>query len=470
MSTGQHNLVKAAQKIVSEAVVALGENIIVANMVTKESWDVYRGVEGNAITMRVPGTLVARSYAWKNDRQEPLRSDTYSETTVQLTVERNHIYNAVKIIDEALEFDFEGDWGKIFLAQTDALVREMDRVVLNQILGAPYEALIKMDPSDANIKAAHELGQDYLFNQFDRAVTIMEQMRCPMDGQIFALAGRNVASMLRRNNKQMIHAGTGNEGAFATRNIWTYAGVSVTESNLVDPDRVYIFAKSGMALWNAAPAIPQGAKAGAIQNKGGISLRWLMDYDHDYAIDRSMFSTWYGTRYVEDLLKQRNTDDSADVIGKERYFLRGVVLSVKTSDTEFVPGDAGSASGVDGNGRSGASATSELGLVYKGLPFAGVKPVGERLPNVLITAQAATTATATATVSGGAVTAVAVTGAGGRYASAPTVTFTGAGTGATATAVVVDGRVTAIVVTNGGTGYSTAPTVALSAPPTPYGS
>ena len=460
MPTGQHNLVKIAQKIVGDAVVALGENLVVAHMVTKSSFDEFRGTEDEAITMKVPGSLPARTYKWRNDRQEPLRSDTYSEQTVVLRVEREHIYSGVKIIDEALEFDFNGDWGKIFLAQVNALTRETDRIILNQILTAPYEALLKMDPSDANIKAAHDKGEDYLFNQFDRAVTVMDRMRCPMDGEIFALAGRNVASLLRRSNKAFIHQGTGNESAFAGRQVWNYAGIQVSESNLVDPDRVYIFAKSGFVFWNAAPGVPKGASVGAIQNHGGISMRWLMDYDHDYAIDRSLFSTWHGERYVDDFLKQRNQDDSMDVISTNPFFLRGVILSIKSSDTEFVPGDGGS----DDNGRRGAAATSDLARVYNNLPFLGTKPAGERLPNVLITAQNATTATATAAVNGGAVSAVTVTGGGGRYASEPKVTVTGAGTGAVLKAVVVDGHVVAIDVIEGGTGYTSAPTVTIASP------
>lgn len=462
--SGQHDVFKIAQKIVDNAVVALKENLVVAHMVTKGSFDVFRGTEDEAITMKVTGALPARTYAWRNDRQEPLRADTYTEKSVVIRVERENIYSGFKLIDEALEFDFDGKWGEVFLKQVDALVRKTDRIILNQILKAPYEALLKMDPSEANIKAAHDIGQDYLFNQFDRAVTLMERMRCPMDGEVFALAGRNVASLLRRNNKAFIHQGTGNEGAFAGRQIWNYAGVMVTESSLVDPDRVYIFAKSGMVFWNAAPAIPLGVTRGAIQNHSGISMRWIQDYDPDYQIDRSFFSTWHGERYVEDLLVQRNSDDTMDVTGDELFFLRGVVLSIKSTDVEFVPGDGGSNSGIDSNGRKGASATSELGLVYLDKPFGGVMGPGERMPNVLITAQAATTATATATVDSGAVDAVTVTGGGGRYASPPAVTVTGAGTGAVLKAVVVDGRVIAIDVVDGGTGYTTAPTITIASP------
>lgn len=72
-------------------------------------------------------------------------------------------------------------------------------------------------------------------------------------------------------------------------------------------------------------------------------------------------------------------------------------------------------------------------------------------------------ARATATISGGAVTAISVN-AGGSYATTPTVTISGGGgTGATATATLTNGAVTSIAVTGGGSGYTSAPTVSFSA-------
>ncbi len=78
----------------------------------------------------------------------------------------------------------------------------------------------------------------------------------------------------------------------------------------------------------------------------------------------------------------------------------------------------------------------------------------------------ASTATATATESGGVYNSgFTITGAGAGYTRAPKVTLTGAtGSGATATATINGaGQVTAITLTNGGTGYTTA-TVSIEAP------
>lgn len=77
----------------------------------------------------------------------------------------------------------------------------------------------------------------------------------------------------------------------------------------------------------------------------------------------------------------------------------------------------------------------------------------------------ATQATASATLSAGAVQSIAIGNGGSGYVTAPTVTLSGGGgTGATATATVTDGVVTAIAVSAGGSGYTSVPTVTLSAP------
>ncbi len=71
-----------------------------------------------------------------------------------------------------------------------------------------------------------------------------------------------------------------------------------------------------------------------------------------------------------------------------------------------------------------------------------------------------TGATATASVSGGAVSAVNVTAGGTLYQSAPLVTFSGGGgSGVAATAVITGGVVTGVTITSGGTGYTSAPAV-----------
>lgn len=79
-----------------------------------------------------------------------------------------------------------------------------------------------------------------------------------------------------------------------------------------------------------------------------------------------------------------------------------------------------------------------------------------------------TPATATATILGGAVTAINITNGGSGYTSPPTINFYGGGSiinggsKARATAAVSGGVITGILIDNGGTGYTSAPTVVIS--------
>lgn len=79
-----------------------------------------------------------------------------------------------------------------------------------------------------------------------------------------------------------------------------------------------------------------------------------------------------------------------------------------------------------------------------------------------------TPATATATISGGAITGITVTNGGSGYTTPPTVNFyaggavISGGSKAIATATISNGQVTGITINNGGSGYTTVPTVVIS--------
>jgi len=70
--------------------------------------------------------------------------------------------------------------------------------------------------------------------------------------------------------------------------------------------------------------------------------------------------------------------------------------------------------------------------------------------------------TATAAINAGAVSAITIVTAGGKYDTPPAVVLSGgAGAGADATAVLTDGVLTGITIDDGGIGYTSAPLVTL---------
>jgi FtsP/CotA-like multicopper oxidase with cupredoxin domain len=147
-------------------------------------------------------------------------------------------------------------------------------------------------------------------------------------------------------------------------------------------------------------------------------------------------------------------------------------IFVATQDAVIVPEKVYPA----GNG--GAATDTYIPIQYNSTNAWSSGPVGgvtltnggtgyTAVPRVNITGGGGTGATATATLSGGAVLRVNVSSSGFGYSSAPVVTFTGGGgASAAATANLGNAGVRRILITNGGSGYTSAPTISIAAPTT----
>lgn len=377
MTYTEHGVIKP-QLIADTGVTLLSEKLQVLNRFTKENPDRFLQSHGDTVSVRVPGTLPVRQYGWRNDRSEPIKTDVYQETKVDITVNANDLYSAVRLTDEQKAFDFNGTWGRILDAQTNAIADGLNRRALGVINSVPFEYAQAVNTSAAAIKTAAEINQDVYFNAFIDAGRAMDRMRVPFSERV-ALVGAEVAAEIRKSQKLILVTGDNSGGAFASAVLGNYAGFTVIYDATVKHDEALVLSKSGLAFWNYAPAVPDGAKKGAISSKNGISMRWLLDYDTAYQMDRSSWNTWYGFRHTEDKLVQINEDETQMLIGEDSYFTRGAKLIFGSGTGGWEPGDGKSPS----NGRKGAAANSELAKVWKGEPFGGTLPAGEDYPQVL---------------------------------------------------------------------------------------
>ena len=375
MANGQHTVVKP-EKIAAAAVVAIGEESVLTKTVERRSFDEFKGAAGDKITFRVEGTLPVRSYEWRNDRSEQIKTDTYVEQTVDLTVEPNNDYSAVALIDEALEFDFKGAWGKIFNAQVKAVTGGLDRRIRAQVLSAPYERVMALVASSANKAAAAADGEDLVFNFFSDVQAELKALRNP-DANVVAVVGSGWANLLRKASKSTKNEGTG-DGAFASNVIATFANITAVEDPTLAKNEGYVYAASAFLLFTAAPKVPVGAVQGGISNENGYALRWIQDYDASRQIDRSTFNSWIATGVTKDNLRQINTDGTQEIVDTVQYFVRGIKIVLAADATaataaEIKPGDGKTRT----NGSLGSLSTSTLAKVYNDQPFAGTLPAGE---------------------------------------------------------------------------------------------
>lgn len=344
-----HEVVKP-QFIADAAVSALQERAVASNLVTRDGFEKFTGLENDTVNMRVKGSLPVRRYAWRNDRSQPIVTDTFRDTVVQVKIEPDRNYSAVKLIDEDKLFDFEGGWGDIFSRQTEALTYHNEVRILNQIVNAPYEREIVIDSTAASIKGQAELNRDNLFNAFVDAKSDMKKMRSPGTDYV-CIVGAGLAAEIQKSQKLVTAQGLG-DTALSQATLGTIAGVTIVENPQLDDHVGYVFSKSGFVFYNAAPPIPNSAPFAAAASAGGFALRWVMDYDTSFATDRSLFDTFVGYNYTRDFIELQ--DEAGRVYtSPEQYFVRGVKLILKTDDVngdakDVKPGD-GTRSDLPGN-------------------------------------------------------------------------------------------------------------------------
>jgi hypothetical protein len=361
------------QILVDAAIEALDEKLVISNTVTKRAdAKTFYAAAGDTISQRVKGTVPVREYAPRNDRSEPIRTDTYEETSVSLTISQNRPYSAIKLTDEQKDWDFNG-WAPIIDSQVDALGEYLEHGVLGSILNAPYERRILIDNSDAAFLKAKERNQDLFWNAITEAKSSLRKMRTP-DTTFNCLVGLDLADELVKSNKLVKVQGTG-DSALANSSLGTIAGVNFIPSVHIPGDQAFMYASSGFLCFTGVASIPNSVPFGASASANGWALRWLMDYDTAYLTDRSVFDTFMGTAYTKDRLKVVDQQGISHT-GTEEFFVRGVQLGLKggtLGTVERKPGDGGTDT-------PGGAANSWLAKVYNRTTINSPVPAGDPFP------------------------------------------------------------------------------------------
>lgn len=377
----EHKLVQD-KDVIGTGEYLIGPKLDVLQHFTSFAPEQFFGQDGDTVSVRIPGALPARKYGWRNDRTEPIKTDVYQETKVDMTLlPPENTYSAVKVTDEQKKYDLNGSFGRLTDAQTTTLARDINNIARGTILDAPYELAIGVDVRRAAVVAAMEINQDIYFNAFIDAGIALDRLGVPFSGRS-ALVGSAVAAEIMKSQKLLKVEGNNSDSIFASASIGSYAGFSIVrdQSNLVAADEALVFDSSGFLFWSYAPDIPEGAVRGARSNKNGIGLRWIVDYSAAYQMDRSTWSTWTAFDYSRDFVQGVDTENNL-AYGKDPFFVRGVKLIFKDGTGGWTPGDGNAAIT---NDRKGADPASELALYYNNQPLrTATTPVGNWYPNVL---------------------------------------------------------------------------------------
>ena len=358
---------------VEAGVEALNDKLVISNTVTKRNdTKKFFASEGDTITQRVKGTLPVRQYAPRNDRSQPIITDTYAETKVALTLDVSRPYSAVKLTDEQRDWDFNDGLGDIIDAQMETVSQYMEFSVLQKIINAPYERVILAKDNTAGLAAAKDKNQDVFYNLVIEAKKALRLMRTPSE-QLVCVVGVDFEEALLKSNRLVKFEGTG-DNALASSTLGTIAGVQFVSSTHIPASEAFMYAPSGFIAFSGTPSVPQSVPYGATTAANGWALRHLADYDTGFLTDRSVFDTYFGSAYTKDRIAVFN-GESQSVVSPDEFFVRGVRLGLSDSGlTEKAPGDGKTDT-------PGGSAASFLAKAYKQEYIStGALPAGETFP------------------------------------------------------------------------------------------
>lgn len=316
-----HTIVKP-QKLVDAAVVLLDREVVVPNLFVKRGVDDFKGTASDTLTMKVPGVLPGRDYAWRNDRSTPIVFDEYAEKTLNVSF-GGHAYSAVHLTDEQWDFDLQGDFGRLLEAQSRAVGRKLEMAAVNELETAPYEVVIggaEADPSAAFVEARRVL------NRFN-----VGQNRVILLGSDFDALLQNDESFNLASNVGDANANS----ALKDAQIGRWKGMNIITSNEIAPDAAYVFVPDAFVFLNAAPSAQRGQVTTASASFNGVALRWINDYDTNYLRDRSVLSTYYGFDTVKDVVRHWNPDGSPaqEAVTDDEYFVRAVKVTLGGTST-----------------------------------------------------------------------------------------------------------------------------------------
>jgi hypothetical protein len=320
-----------ADKVVQIALAVMERNLVspLLSFRIPDAGAKFNGAKNDTITLQVGGLrAVARDYEWRTRTNPIVMDDIEGEGGIAFKLDR-HVVSATGLTLEQLTLDEIRMVEDVVGPQAESVAAKLEAHVLAKFATIPWKRTVPNfgpgdDPHLVALEAKRLLDADKV---------------APMAGRAY-LVGTNVSAAWLASDRLSKYDSTGQQGTPALRDaiIGRLSGSPVVESMDVDPNFVWYGHPSALAVANVAPVVPEGAKKG---NRGisrlGFAGTWIIDYDPNFARDRSLFHAFAG---LTDIRDERNANgDLLDPEGDD-YATAKNVRGVKMN---FVPGASGGA-------------------------------------------------------------------------------------------------------------------------------
>lgn len=323
----QHELIKA-EKFASTSVALLQRELILPSLFWRWSAMDFKGAKDDTINVKVPGTLNARDRALRatgEDRR--IQMDFLKERTMGVRLDK-FPYSATAITDEQMDLDVENFASQILKPQVDAVARYVNKLAVDHLNSVVYadgrlsddrETFEDKTKIKGNLKAEDfygpgKRGMASLFNRV-RSTLIKRGVN---QAQVYVAIGADFEEVLLDEMELLFADKAGDNTALRDATIGKLRGFNFVSVPEVKGNEAHVFTPQSFVLATAAPSIPAGAVTGATQNANGVALRWLRDYNADYAEDRSIVDCYAGTGTINDIAMADGTE----------AFIRGVKITM----------------------------------------------------------------------------------------------------------------------------------------------
>lgn len=291
-------------KIANTAVGLLERELVVARTVWTDAINPgeFTGALNDTVTMRVPARRVARKRTLRAGT--PITNDVSVEFGVPVKLDTD-VYNGAPITDEELTLDIYDFGAQILRPQVRAVAEGVDLEITSEIENATYAAGMTINSNTAPYVVS---GVKDWYRILNHARVLLNAKQVPLSER-YVLIGTEVEEEILNDDRftraDSVGAADANS-ALRESVIGRIAGFNIVTGADIDANVAYAYHRTAFVLATRAPLVPRGASfaqnrdAGAPGFSGGLSLRWLMDYDYTNTTDRSLVNTWVGTASVTD--------------------------------------------------------------------------------------------------------------------------------------------------------------------------
>ena len=257
----------------------------------------FKPGRGSTVYLNVPAALITRDRTI-DETAAAIVVDSLAETQEPIALS-THAYNALALSEADISLNIKDFAKQVLAPQADAVVDRIENAVATVLAGV----------SETNSAALGAVAYDATkpvksFTAARNALRLKGLDVANTDGLVMVVGSKVADDLL--DSGVLDYANTGTDRALRQGELGNVRGFETVESTRVGANDMYAFPREAIYLAVRAPEVPQGATYGAKVSKDSFGIRYLMDYDADHTVDRSIVSTFVGAGIMPSYKVVRN--------------------------------------------------------------------------------------------------------------------------------------------------------------------